>query len=79
MAKELGLPYLKCIFAGLAAVSIEVLAMAAWNSWANYEIRKSMPGIQLVSMWWTSDVWQLLIFSLLAFAAGFWWQHRRAR
>ncbi len=79
MTKELGLRYLKCVFAGLASVSIEVLAMLAWSSWADYEIRKSMPGIHVVNMWWTSNVWQLLIFSFLVFAAGFWWQHRRAQ
>lgn len=69
----------KCVFAGIAAVCIEVLAIVAWQRWAEYEIKKSMPGIHFVRMWWTPPDWGLIIFSLLVFVAGFWWQRRRAR
>jgi hypothetical protein len=71
--------YVKCVFAGIAALCIEALALVAWQRWAEYEIKKSMPGIHLVHISWTSDMYEISIFSLLVFAAGFWWQRRRAR
>jgi hypothetical protein len=79
MVEGLDVAYVKCVLVGIAAVSIEALAMVAWRLWAEYEIKKAMPGIYLVHLRPSHDVWRLVSFSLLVFAAGFWWQHRKGR
>jgi len=60
---------LKSVLAGLGAVAVAILAIALYAQGVKYRLAMSV-GI---------DFRAILFISVLMFAAGFWWQYRKAR
>ena len=60
---------LKSVLAGLGAVAVAMLALVLYAQVMTYRLAMSV-GI---------DYRAILFISALMFAAGFWWQYRKAR
>lgn len=71
--------YVKSVLAGIAAMIAAALVIALYLLWRMYKLVMSVPDNWggYVDLHW--HTWPVFCTVLLVFAAGFWWQYRRAR
>lgn len=70
---------IKSVLAGLGAMAVVMLAMALYVQGVKARLPMSAPASDTVLVDVGIDFRAILFTSVLMFAAGFWWQYRKAR